>query len=76
MISKIVFALVLCVLFQVSLQVSDNLPMKVVEFMGSRPMRYHHFLWHNLRENWNRIKPETQHAISKLGWAPPRPSFI
>jgi len=38
-------------------------------------MRYHHFLWHNIRENWLNLKAETQHAIAKLGWAPPRPAL-
>lgn len=39
-------------------------------------MRYHHFLWHNLRELWPTIDNTTQEAITKLGWAPPRPSLI
>lgn len=65
----------LCILVQVSLQLSDNFPQKVIEFMGSRKMRYHHFLWHNIRENWLLLKAETQYALTKLGWAPPRPSL-
>lgn len=37
-------------------------------------MRYQHFLWKSLRENWLDLDVSTQKAITKLGWAPPRPS--
>jgi hypothetical protein len=75
MISKTLLAITLCVLFQLSFQIDDpTLPAIVVTTMAQREMRYHHFLWHNLRETWLNLDASTQHAITALGWAPPRPA--
>jgi len=40
--------------------------------MASRYERYHHNLWHNVRENWDKLSNTTKEGITKLGWAPPR----
>jgi len=74
MIKTVFIVIAFCALFQLTVQRSEVLPHKVIEYMGSRAMRYHHFLWHNLRENWLNLDASTQHAISKLGWTPPRPA--
>lgn len=41
--------------------------------MAKRETRYHHYLWHNIREGWNRFSNTSQEALRTLGWAPPRP---
>lgn len=41
--------------------------------MAKREHRYHHYLWHNIREGWNRFSNSSQNALRQLGWAPPRP---
>lgn len=79
MLRKTILALTISVLFQVSFcfkwQIDDlTVPEIVIETMAAREMRYHHFLWHNLRDNWLNLDASTQHAIAKCGWAPPRPS--
>jgi len=68
-------ALLLCIFVQISLQTDPALPIEVSVLMGSRHMRYHHFLWHNLRELWHNLDQDTRTTISKLGWEPPRPSL-
>jgi hypothetical protein len=40
--------------------------------MAKRENRYHHYLWHNIREGWNRFSDSSKEALKKLGWAPPR----
>jgi len=68
-------AIALCALIQLSVQIDDpTLPTNVITTMASRDMRYHHFLWHNLRETWLNLDASTQHAISALGWGVQRPA--
>ena len=50
-------------------------PQSVINEMGSRNMRYHHLLWHNIRNLWNRLDAATQKGIRDLGWEPPRPAL-
>lgn len=70
------FTLVVLALLQLSTQKTfPRLPLEVIQVMGSKAMRYHHFLWHNLRELWPTIDNATQKAIADLGWEPPRPSL-
>jgi len=52
----------------------DGFPQAVINEMGSRQMRYHHFLWHNIRDNWNRFNSDIQQQIRDLEWEPPRPA--
>lgn len=51
-----------------------SLPESVRLEMGSREMRYHHYLWHQVREGWNRFTPEAQARYTEIGWAPPNPA--
>jgi len=71
-----ILILTLCVFaFLTSAQSNQKtLPKSVITAMASRETRHHHFLWHNIRENWNRLSPESQKEITDLGWAPPRPA--
>ena len=41
--------------------------------MAKREHRMHHWLWHELRNNWNRYPRDIQNKIEALGWKPPRP---
>src|SRR5688572_26750050 len=54
--------------------VALKLPQVVINEMAKREVRYHHYLWHNIRDNWNRLSPDLQQQIRDLGWEPPRPS--
>lgn len=53
---------------------AQNFPQSVINEMATRRMRYHHYLWHQVRENWNRFDSATQSAFRNIGWAPPRPA--
>lgn len=50
------------------------LPPAVIEQMGTREMRYHHLLWHNVRNTWNQLDSAARQALTNLGWGCPRPS--
>jgi len=56
-------------------------PPQVIELMSSRGHRLHHFVWHQVRNNWHLYPEETKAKISALGWVPggdlnnPRPAF-
>jgi len=41
--------------------------------MAKREHRMHHWLWHEVRNNWNRYPRDIQRKIDELGWKPPRP---
>lgn len=49
-------------------------PKAVITEMSTRYMRYHHYLWHQVRENWNRFPEATKDAFKKIGWQPPNPA--
>ncbi|SCX82968.1 hypothetical protein [Nitrosospira sp. Nsp13] len=49
------------------------LPKEVSEMMASREHRMHHWLWHEVRNNWHRYPRDIQQKIDDLGWRPPRP---
>lgn len=69
------FTLFLCLLLQPSLQQTrPPFPRAVTTAMASRQERYHHYLWHNIRDNWNFFSAATQEQLTNLGWRPPRPS--
>jgi hypothetical protein len=40
--------------------------------MASREHRMHHWLWHEVRNNWHRYPRDIQQKIDELGWKPPR----
>lgn len=56
-------------------------PEEVINLMASRPHRLHHFVWHQVRNNWEWYPAETRKKISDLGWTPggdennPRPAY-
>lgn len=72
----ILYTLVLAISISTVAGVASDLtlPQAVIKYMATRTMRYHHFLWHNIRNNWNRLSNTTKQTITDLGWAPPRPS--
>lgn len=49
------------------------LPKEVTEMMASREHRMHHWLWHEVRNNWHQYPRDIQQKIDELGWRPPRP---
>lgn len=54
---------------------TDPLLQALTAQMSLRSTRYHHYLWHNMRDNWNSFTPEIQQEFTDLGWAPPRPAI-
>ncbi len=54
---------------------TPTLPPEVVEKWAGRPHRLHHWLWHEIRNNWLRYPPGEQEEIRTLGWEPPRPAL-
>lgn len=68
---------VLSTLIQLSYQGNGNpppLPPQVINEMASRNARLHHFLWHNIRNLWNKLDAESQQKIRDMHWDPPRPA--
>ncbi|GAC1431799.1 MAG: hypothetical protein PVS3B3_19820 [Ktedonobacteraceae bacterium] len=53
---------------------NSALPMQVITTMAQRPHRMHHFLWHEIRNNWLSYSPQVQQQLTAMGWAPPRPA--
>jgi hypothetical protein len=51
------------------------LPREVVETMARRDHRLHHWLWHEVRENWLLYPDDVRQHIRDLGWDPPRPAL-
>lgn len=49
------------------------LPREVSEMMAKREHRMHHWLWHEVRNNWHQYPRDIQQKIDELGWKPPRP---
>src|SRR5262245_54817502 len=49
-------------------------PQPVIVAMARREQRLHHFLWHEVRNNWLSYPKDVQQAIRDLGWEPPRPA--
>jgi len=49
------------------------IPREVVDMMATREHRMHHWLWHEVRNNWYRYPRDIQQKIDELGWRPPRP---
>jgi hypothetical protein len=50
------------------------LPQPIVTLMAARGHRVHHYLWHEVRNNWHFYDESTRAAIRALGWEPPRPA--
>ncbi len=49
------------------------LPREVTEMMAKREHRMHHWLWHEVRNNWHQYPRDVQKELDDLGWRPPRP---
>jgi len=56
-------------------RVGRPFPKEVIEMMARREHRMHHWLWHEVRNNWYQYLRDVQHKIEDLGWRPPRPLF-
>lgn len=54
---------------------AQNWAPAVQEKLAHRDHRFHHYLWHALRNSWSTLPADKRTAIQKLGWAPPRPSL-
>ena len=50
-----------------------ELPREVSEMMAKREHRMHHWLWHEVRNNWHLYPRDVQSRLDDLGWRPPRP---
>lgn len=69
--------LVLLVFVQISFSQTTYktpVPQSVINVMAQRQNRYHHYLWHNIRDGWYKFSNETKQQLTALGWACPRPS--
>lgn len=51
-----------------------QLPGQIILMMAERQQRWHHYAWHQVRNNWLRYDSETQNELRNLGWEPPRPA--
>lgn len=53
-----------------------QLPSRVVNEMAQRRHRFHHYLWHRVRNSWLRLREEERQAVREINpaWEPPRPA--
>jgi hypothetical protein len=51
------------------------LPQLVVQMLASREHRMHHYIWHQVRNNWHRYQADVKATITAKGWDPPRAAF-
>lgn len=42
--------------------------------MAERAWRMHHYVWHSVRDGWDRFDDATKTALRDMGWEPPRPA--
>ena len=54
---------------------TPQLPNEVIDEMTKRHHRFHHFLWHEVRNNWLNYDIATKNELTNLGWEPPRPAL-
>lgn len=52
-----------------------QLPDRVIDEMSKRHHRLHHFLWHEVRNNWLDYDDDTKNELTNMGWKPPRPAL-
>jgi hypothetical protein len=52
-----------------------QLPNQVIIEMAKRHHRIHHFLWHEVRNNWLDYDEATKNELKNEGWEPPRPAL-
>ena len=48
-----------------------QLPNQVIIEMTKRHHRIHHFLWHEVRNNWLDYDEATKNELKNEGWEPP-----
>lgn len=55
-------------------KVIPTLPEQVVNEMAQRQHRFHHYLWHRVRNSWSRLGESERRTIRDInpGWEPPR----
>lgn len=53
------------------------IPMQVMVEMAQRRRRFHHYLWHRVRNSWLRLTEGDRRAICDINpaWVPPRPAL-
>lgn len=56
---------------------TPTLPEQVIAVMSQRHQRFHHYLWHRVRNAWSRLDESERDAVRQVdpGWAPPRPAL-
>lgn len=52
-----------------------QLPNQVIIEMAKRHHRIHHYLWHEVRNNWLDYDDAVKDELKNLGWEPPRPAL-
>lgn len=52
-----------------------QLPNEVIIEMAKRHHRIHHFVWHEVRNNWLDYDDATKNELTNMGWKPPRPAL-
>lgn len=54
---------------------SSSLPTIVTTTMAQRAERMHHYLFHEVRNNWLSYSDAVRQQLTALGWMPPRPAL-
>jgi hypothetical protein len=56
--------------------VTPTLPTQVITEMAQRSHRFHHYLWHKVRNSWLRLTESEMQAVRDINprWIPPRPA--
>lgn len=54
-----------------------TLPERFINEMSQRQHRFHHYLWHRVRNSWSRLDESEREAIHGINpaWMPPRPAL-
>lgn len=50
------------------------IPQYIVDMLADRVWRMEHYIWHEVRNGWLFFDKPTRDALTKMGWAPPRPA--
>lgn len=54
-----------------------QLPPQLISEMAQRRRRFHHYLWHRVRDCWLRLSESERRAVREVNpaWVPPRPAL-
>lgn len=57
-------------------ELTPTLPSQVINEMAQRRNRFHHYIWHRVRNTWLRLKEDERQAVRNINpaWEPPRPA--